>query len=93
MMSDLFARSYLPRVFEKLNTIHKSWKKESPANEVPLGNEFFAGIKFREFHEFWMISRKLFSVKIISKLPIREIRKFNSQKNFKFLNRANQVSG
>ena len=40
---------------------------------VTLGNEFFAEIKFREFCESRLISRKLVTAKIISKLSIRKI--------------------
>ena len=41
---------------------------KSPEKEIPDGNQFFAGIKFREFCEFWLISEKLVPVKIISKV-------------------------
>ena len=39
-------------------------------------NQFFAGIKFRESCELWLISRKLVPANIISKLPIRKILNF-----------------
>ena len=49
----------------------------------------FTGIKLCELCEFWSISRKLVSPKIIQKLPIREI---NSFQDLGFLNWGNQVS-
>ena len=48
-------------------------ENEKHSKRITLWKSIFAGINFREFHEFWLISQKLNPAKIIRYLPIREI--------------------
>ena len=48
---------------------------EKHSKRSTLRESIFAGIKFREFREFWLILRKLVSAKFINKLRIRGIGK------------------
>ena len=48
-------------------------ENEKHSKRSTFRESIFAGIKFHEFRDFWLISQKLVPDKIISKLPIREI--------------------
>ena len=59
---------------------------KTPAKEVPLGNQFFAGIKLHEFCGFGWFGENWVLLKSFVNCQFAKFGKFNSSKNLIFSN-------